>query len=425
MRLKVSKSRLSGRVIIPGSKSHTIRALAIASLAEGRSLIHRPLRCSDTLSAASCYRALGAKIDTSMDQYWAVQGCGGNISVPTETIDVGNSGTTLRIAAGSAALAPKGSSIEFTGDDQIKSRPVSELLNSLRDLGADYCSLNGRAPLSVKGTLTGGRTSIKCPTSQYLSSLLMCCPLAGGDSEIEVTMLNEPGYVRMTLDWLDAQQIRYENQDMKHFKIPGGQRYHCFEKSIAADFSSATFFLCGAVLTGRELVIEALDFADSQPDKAVVEYLRKMGAKISLSGNTVTVSKSSLKGTEIDMNHTPDALPAIAAVAAFSRGQTRLTNVAQARNKETDRIRCMAEELTKMGVKTEEMPDGLIIEGGSPVSSAELDGRSDHRIVMALSLAAMAVEGTSYIDTAEAVNVTFPEYITLMHSAGAEIEIIN
>ena len=426
MKIIAKKSRLKGSVAIPGSKSHTIRAVAVASLAGGLSLIREPLESSDTLSAVACYRALGAKIDTTNPRLWKVTGTSGRIKPPKEIIDVGNSGTTLRIAIGSAALAPAGQTIEFTGDEQTRTRPVGPLLDSLNDLGAQCVSLNnnGNVPVRIGGKLTGGRTSIAAFTSQYLSSLLLCTPLASEDTSIDVTMLNEPGYVQMTLDWLDKQRIEYENQQMRKFRIRGNQRYRAFEDTVAADFSSATFFLCAAALVADEVTLLGLDFADSQPDKAVVDYLKAMGADINIEPNSVTVKALLLKGVDINMNQTPDALPAIAVMAAFAEGTTRLLNVPQARKKETDRIKCMAEELKKMDVDVEELPDGLIVHGGKP-RAAELNGRSDHRIVMALSLAGLCLDGECTVETAEATRVTFPNYVDLMRSIGANMELTD
>jgi 3-phosphoshikimate 1-carboxyvinyltransferase len=426
MKLIVKKSQLKGSVTIPGSKSHTIRAVAIASLAGGQSLIHNPLDSSDTLSAVACYQALGATIETSDPKAWKITGTGGRISPPQDIIDVGNSGTTLRIAMGSAALAPFGQTTTFTGDEQIQTRPVGPLINSLNDLGAKCVSLNnnGKTPVEITGKLAGGKTSIAASTSQYLSSLLLCAPLAGEDTWIDVTLLNEPGYVQMTLDWLDKQQIEYENQQMRTFKIKANQSYKPFKDAVAADFSSATFFLCAGAISADEITLHGLDFTDSQPDKAVVNYLRAMGADIVLEPDSVTVKGCPLKGTEIDMNKTPDALPAMAVTAAFAEGTTKLLNVHQARTKETDRIKCMAEELKKMNVNVEELPDGLIIQGGKP-KPAELHGWADHRIVMALSLAGLCLDGECRIDTAEAISVTFPSYVELMQNIGANIEVEN
>jgi 3-phosphoshikimate 1-carboxyvinyltransferase len=438
MKLIVEKSRLEGTVSIPASKSHTIRAVAIASLAAGESFIHNPLDSSDCIAAVGCYRALGAGIDTSVPDLWRITGTGGRIHAPGEVVDVANSGTTLLIAMGSAALAEPGQATMFTGDAQTRSRPVGPLCDSLTDLGAKCVSLNnnGKVPVKITGRLSGGKTAIAASTSQYLSSLLLCTPLATQDTEIDVTLLNEPGYARMTLDWLDKQHIEYENDGMRRFRVRGNQSYTAFEAAVPADFSSATFFLCAAALAGEQVTLLGLDFADSQPDKAVVEYLRAMGADISIEADSITVKASPLHGTDLDMNKTPDALPAMAVTAAFAAGTTRLLNVPQARAKETDRIRCMAEELGKMGVEVEELPDGLIINGGrvggagfQPAKTRpgwpchNMNGRSDHRIVMALSLAGLVQDGPCVIDTAEAISVTFPKYVELMKSTGANMEL--
>ena len=426
MKIAVEKSRLKGTVTMPASKSHTIRAVAIASLAVGESLIHNPLDSSDAQAAVACYRALGAAIDTADPELWRVTGTGGQVTAPAGIIDVGNSGTTLRVAMGSAALAGPGQTTTFTGDEQIQARPVGPLMDSLNDLGAKAVSLksNGKVPLEITGKLAGGKTAIAATTSQYVSSLLLCAPLAATDTEIDVTLLNEPGYVQMTLDWLDKQQIAYENQQMRRFTIKGNQSYRAYEAAVPADFSSATFFLCAAALVAEEVTLLGLDFADSQPDKAVVDYLKAMGADISVGANSVTVRAASLEGAELDMNKTPDALPAMAVTAAFAEGTTKLLNVPQARSKETDRIKCMAGELKKMNVDVEELPDGLIIRHGRP-KPAELHGWADHRIVMALSLAGLNVDGPSTVDTAEAIGVTFPGYVELMRSIGATMELVS
>lgn len=413
-------------VAIPASKSHTIRAVAIASLADGESLIHNPLESSDARAAVTCYRALGAQIDTSDPKLWKVIGTGCRIVAPEEIIDIGNSGTTLRIAMGSAALAEPDRKITFTGDEQIQARPVRPLMDSLNDLGAKVVSLknNGKAPVEITGKLAGGKTVIAATTSQYVSSLLLCAPLATNDTEIEVTLLNEPGYVQMTLDWLDKQQIEYKNHQMRRFVIKGNQSYKAFGAAVPADFSSATFFLCAAALVAEEVTLLGLDFSDSQPDKAVVDYLKAMGADINIGTDLITIKASALKGAEIDMNQTPDALPAMAVTAAFAEGTTKLLNVPQARSKETDRIKCMAGELKKMNVKVEELPDGLIIRHSQPIS-AQLHGWADHRIVMALSLAGLVLDEPCVIDTAEAISVTFPGYVDLMKSIGANMTLTS
>ncbi len=427
MKLTVQKSQLQGQVKIPPSKSHTIRAVAIGSLANGQSTIKKPLNSSDTLSAVNCYNALGAKIDTSDSNLWKITGNAGKPNQPENIIDVGNSGTTLRIAIGSASLAETEQTITFTGDKQIQARPLGPLMNALENLGAKCSSQNktGKVPVKISGKLKGGYTTIEAKTSQFLSSLLLCAPLAEKDTEIDVTVLNEPGYVQMTLDWLDKQNIKYQNDNFKKFKITGSQSYIPFETAIPADFSSATFFLCAAALAAdNQVTLTGLDLNDSQPDKAVIEYLKQMGADIKTEPNAITIKKSQLKGACLDMNQTPDALPAMAVTAAFAKGTTKLINVEQARSKETDRIKTMTEELTKLNVNLEELSDGLVIHQSKP-KPADLNGHSDHRIVMALAVAGLMLDGKTTISTAEAINVTFPQFIKLMTALGAKIQAIK
>ena len=420
MKLTVAKSELRGRVPIPGSKSHTIRAVALASLAEGVSQIIAPLDSADTAAAVDCYRRLGARITTGPT--WTIEGTAGRLRVPDNVIDVANSGATLRFALGSAALLAKGTAV-FTGDEQVRERPLGPLITSLNELGANCRSTrgNGRAPVWIEGTLRGGRTNIEAVTSQYLSSLLINCPLATDDTIINVIGLNERPYVEMTLRYLDEQGISYENDAMQCFTIKGGQGYRAFNKRIPADFSSATFFFCAGAILDGELILEGLDFTDAQGDKAVVDILRDMGADIHLNGTEAVVHRGQLHGIDIDLNATPDALPALAVVACFAKGPTKLYNVAQARFKETDRIAVMAAELRKLGADVAELEDGLKITP-APLHGAELCGHHDHRVVMALSLAGMALDQDCSIDTAEAVDVTFPNYVKLMQTAGARLE---
>jgi 3-phosphoshikimate 1-carboxyvinyltransferase len=426
MILTAGKSVLSGEVSIPASKSHTIRAVFIASLAKGKSIIQRPLISNDALSAVECCRGFGADIDTSNPKEWTINGLGGSISQQNIGIDVGNSGTTMNLAIGIAALTAPGSQVNLTGDHQIQYRPVGTLLKAVNELGGSAQSVlnNDCPPVIVKGRLAGGKTSMECHSSQYLSSLLIACPLAAGTTELDIPLLYEPDYARITLDWLDKQNIKYETKaDLSWFRIPGGQSYKPFSMPIPADFSSATFFLCSAALVGEEVTIQGLDFTDSQPDKAVVDYLKAMGAGLSETPAGIRIRKSQLHGVDIDMNRTPDALPAMAVTAAFAEGTTRLLNVPQARKKETDRIACMAAELKKIGANIEELPDGLVIYGhsGRDLKPHPVRGWHDHRIVMALSIAGMAMNGTLDIDTAEAMNVTFPEYTNLMTHLGANL----
>jgi len=417
MILSVEKSQLSGQVHIPASKSHTIRAVVIGSLAKGVTRIKNPLISADTLSAASVYGKLGAKIETGDE--WVIEGIGSVPGIPDDVLDVGNSGTTLYIAMGTAALID-GHTI-LTGDHQTRKRPAGALLYALNSLGVQGFSTrnNGFPPLVMRGPMFGGQTHLDSgKTSQYLTSLLINCPLAPGNTEIMVRNAVEIPYIEMTLDWLDSQGISYERDGFEKFYIPGGQRYHSFERSMPADFSSATFFLCAAAITGSELTLLGLDMNDTQGDKAVVNILRQMGAEVDQLPQGIRIKGGKLKGGEFDLSSTPDALPALAVTACFAEGTTKLVNVSQARLKETDRISVMREELTKMGAKIKELEAGLVIEG-HPIHSANVSGHDDHRVVMALAVAGLACTGVTEIDTAEAMQITFPNFVELMQEAGA------
>ncbi len=420
MKFIVNPSRLGGAVPIPPSKSHTIRALVLGLLARGESVIRAPLVSSDTLSCLSMVEKFGARIKREDDR-WRIHGTGGVLAFPDDVVDVGNSGTTLYIGLGIASLLD-GITV-FTGDRQIRSRPALGLLKSLNDLGGKGRSTrnNGRPPLVIEGPLRGGETVLEAVTSQYLTSLLIAAPLASGNSLIKVPLLYEAPYVSMTLRWLERLGIRYEGaDDYSEFRIPGGQAYRPFDEYIPADFSSAAFFLTAAAVTGCELELSGLDFTDSQGDREAAIILEKMGAVLKIDKRSITIKGGQLRGGHFDLNAIPDALPALAVAACFARGETRLVNVPQARLKETDRIHVMARELSKMGGKAEELPDGLVIRG-APLRGTEVDGHGDHRIVMALAVAGLGASGSTAVSTAESAAVTFPNFLELMQSAGAAI----
>lgn len=411
-------SKVQGEVLVPASKSHTIRGLLIASMAEGESTLINPLDSEDTRSCVKACRGLGARVEEETDPLLGalvtkVYGTGGTIHYAGHPIDVGNSGTTLYLACSLAALGQV--PVRFTGDAQIQARPAKNLLKALEDLGArvTYEKKEGFAPFTIHGPLRGGKTSIECPTSQYLSSLLITAPLVEGETEIEAPLLYEHPYVEMTLRWLEEQGIQLERKGLEWFRIPGRQRYHRFQKQIPGDFSSATFFFCAAAITGSTLTLLGLDKEDSQGDKEVIRVLERMGCGVRTASDRITLSGHPLKGMEIDLNAMPDALPALAVTACYAQGTTRIVNVPQARLKETDRIAVMAGELSKLGAKVRELPDGLEIQGG-PLRGGRVHGHGDHRVVMALAISALGASGPVTIETAEAASVTFPGFFELL-----------
>ena len=431
MDIKVSKSKIQGEIIIPGSKSHTIRAIAAALIAEGVSTIRNPLVADDTMSCLHAAQKLGAEVTKTVKngvETWRIKGTGGSLVNKTdEVIDLGNSGTSLRILVGLAATSDL--KTRFDGDDSLRTRPVGPLLQALKKLGVEIeASEGGRCPLSIRGPILGGETTIDGKSSQYVSSLLFATPLAKNDTEINVVNLNEKPYLEMTMDWLDFLNIEYKaNADLSQFIIKGDQRYNAFERAIPSDFSSATFALAAAAVTGNNLKICGLDFSDKQGDKKVFDYLELMGMEVErYSDYTLVHRKHGLHGDiEIDLNDTPDALPAMAAVSCYAKGKTILANVPHARIKETDRLSAMTTELKKLGADITELKDGLMIEGDQPLKGTTLDGYNDHRIIMALTIAGMGASGETIIENAGAVSVTYPSFIKDFQKIGAKIKIIN
>lgn len=419
MKFAVKRSKITGTVKIPGSKSHTIRSIYIASLADGTSVIRAPLLSLDTEAAIRVCVAFGAEIKKEDDRL-EVTGFGGKPSIPEDVIDVGNSGTTLRFGVSTAALG-EGYSL-FTGDEQIRSRPMDPLLHSLNDLGTLAVSTrdNGKAPLIVKGRASGGKTELEAVTSQYLSSLLINVPLFEKDTQITVTKLNEVPYVDMTLSWLDEQDIRYEREGYEQFLIPGNQSYHPFKKAIPGDFSSASFFFVLGALSEEGVRLNNLSMTDPQGDKRVIEILKDMGAEVKIAKDSIEVKGGGLKGRAIDMNDIPDALPVMAVAGCLAEGTTELRNVPQARLKETDRISVMYSELSKMGADITEKEDGLVIKK-SRLKAAAVSGFLDHRVVMALAVAGLQVDGETVIDTAESAQVTFPDFFDLIRQCKGNI----
>ncbi|MGE4564692.1 MAG: 3-phosphoshikimate 1-carboxyvinyltransferase [Victivallaceae bacterium] len=418
MKLIVKPSRLRGSIAVPGSKSHTIRGVVAALAASGVSRLIAPLESADTRSTLAAAVKLGASCRVE-NGLWEITGCGGKFTAPEQLLDLGNSGTGLRLL--SAMAANGANKISFDGDDSLRTRLMKGLLDALTLLGVETSSTAGKCPLTVKGPIRGGKAKVDGTTSQFLSALLFAAPLAPGNTELELDFLNEKPYVDITLGWLDRLGIVYEKSaDMLRFGIPGGQVYRGFDYTIPADFSTAAFPLAAAALVGDGVTICNLDFNDLQGDKKVFDFFSEMGATYEQRCELlVKPAPAHLSGGVFDLNATPDALPVMAAAAACAHGVTKLVNVPQARVKETDRIACMTRELGKMGAEIEELPDGMVI-GGGRLHGAELDGCGDHRIVMALAVAALAADGESVIGGAEAAAVTYPDFVTDFKALGAD-----
>ncbi|MHC1571370.1 MAG: 3-phosphoshikimate 1-carboxyvinyltransferase [Methanosarcinales archaeon] len=422
MDVRVSSSRLEGVVNAPPSKSYTHRAVAIASLAR-RTRILDPLISDDTRSTMHVSRMLGAEVER-LEDHIQVIGTQGEISTPDNVVDVGNSGTTLRIMTAVSALAS--GAVVLTGDASIRRRPNNPLLVALNDLGADAFSTrnNGMAPLVVRGKLRGGKTFIDgSVSSQFITGLLIACPFAERDTEIVVrgTLKSRP-YVEITLEMLRRAgvEITVEEGVNLRFRVEGGQNMHVSEYQVPGDFSSASYLLAAGALFGEVTVTNM--YPTAQGDSLIIQILEDMGADIRWNKNkgVVRVRESELTGCVIDVGETPDLLPTLAVLGALAEGTTRIENAKHVRYKETDRVHAMARELTKMGAIVKEEEESLTIKG-SKLHGAKLDGWGDHRIVMALTLAGIAA-GNTTISTAESVKISYPNFFEDMRRLGAKIE---
>lgn len=424
MNVTIEPGTLSGRVAVPGSKSHTIRALLIAALAHGTSRITGALDSEDTAACIRVLQAMGVRVDArSADGSLEIDlvGSAGRLSPPKATLDCANSGTTLYLALSLAALEPF--PVRFTGDAQLQRRSAGPLLAALEATGARVDRENGDCvPLTVTGPVAGGPVTIECRTSQYLSSLLLAAPLCERGMQITVPLLNERPYVEMTLGWLEEQGITVARDGWTRFNVPGGGRYEGFTRRVPADFSSATFFFAAAAATGSRLTLDGLEMSDTQGDKEVVHVLEHLGCRVETDAHSLTITGPGvLAGGEVDLNAMPDALPALAVAGTRCRKELRLVNVPQAREKETDRIAVMAQAINGLGGRAEELPDGLVVHP-QRLRGGRADSAGDHRVAMALTVGGLCAEGAVTVTNAEVASVTFPGFYDRLAACGAALE---
>lgn len=393
-----------------------MRALLFAMLARGKSVLTNLLPSPDMVRTC---RLLGAQIEEHPDRL-EISGLDGKLNGAEDVIDAGNSGLILRLVGAVAALSSK--PIVLTGDDSIRTnRPVIPLLEGLNQLGATAFSLrgNGKAPILVKGPFKSNRAEIEGMDSQPVSGLLIASAFASAPIEIFVSNPGELPWVALTLDWLDRFEIAYESRNGNYYRLMGNASIEGFSYHVPGDFSSLAFPLAAAILTDSEVRFDNLDFQDPQGDKELILILRQMGARIETEERAVHVKKgSALQGIKIDVNSCIDALPILAVMGCFAEGETELVGGAIARSKECDRISAIASELKKMGAYIEEREDGLLIRRSFLKGSAVQSCR-DHRIALALAVAALAARGETVIEDVACVSKTFPEFQQQMQALGA------
>ncbi|MFB6076944.1 MAG: 3-phosphoshikimate 1-carboxyvinyltransferase [Candidatus Nanohaloarchaea archaeon] len=404
MQATIEPSTVSGRVQAPPSKSYTHRAIFAGGYG-GNLVVKRPLLSADTRASLRAVERFGADW-TQVEGGVEISGFRGDPQVPTQVIDCGNSGTTMRLASGTAALGD-GITV-LTGDASLRSRPQGPMLEAIEQLGSMARSTrgNGQAPLVIEGGEGGG--SVRIPgdvSSQFVTSLLMAGAVTETGIEIELsTPLKSAPYVDITLDLLASFGVEARG-DGETYTVDGGQTYDPpdGEYLVPGDFSSMSYLLAAGAVAGDGV---------------------RMGADVTWDrdAGSLTVSQAHLEGVTVDVGDTPDLLPTVAVLGAVADGQTTITNCEHVRYKETDRVSAMAESLEKMGATVSETADTLTVVGAeSALEGATLDGRGDHRIVMALAVAGLVADGATTITGAEHVDVSYPDFFDVLYDLGASV----
>ena len=445
MKIKSQKTKLSGKIRVPGSKSHTIRALLFSSLAEGTSHIRNPLSGADCISSSKAVPLFGAKVDISNPSDWIVEGAGKNAHLPDDVVNVGNSGSLLYFMSPVAATF-NGWSV-FTGDESIRTRPILHVVDALKQLGAEaYISRpeKNAPPLIIKGPIKENQTIVTDGRlSQYISGIMMAASRLNGTTHIELTDPKETPFLNMTRLWLEEMGVKLEiSEDYKHIQVHGPVQMKAFDKEIPGDWEAVAFPLVAALISDSEITIENIDYSGSQGDMEIVEVLKKLGADITedkekntLTAKSSRLSTENLPGKELCVNLSgyPDAICALAVAGCFTEGTITIKDIGVCRKKETDRIEVMQKELEKLGAKVETGPDWFRIIGHSPEKSdgtknpewkihgGTVESFDDHRVAMSLAVLGLGLEESEsvIINDAECCAVSFPEFYNVMNGINA------
>lgn len=406
-------------ISIPGSKSYTNRALLMASLTKNSVTIAHPLFSDDTKAMILCLQKLGIKIETTEKEI-IVKGSINDIQDDTYELNVNLAATAIRFLLPLLAITP-GTKI-IKGKDGLNKRPIGELVDGLKQLGANitYLEKEGHPPIKVLSSkLQSGTISMNGNvSSQFFSAIFMIAPLIG---EININVMGEQvskPYIGMTIDSMKQFGIEVENKKYKSYRIKKGQTYHAENYSVEGDFSSAGYFFAIAALTESKITLQNLNPQSVQADKKLLSVLEKMGSTISMKHNEIAIHGNGVKPVQIDMIDFPDQAQTVAVLAAFAKGETKLTGLQSLHVKETDRLQATEKELHRMGIKTESTYDSLIIYGGNPNGST-IETYGDQRMAMAFAVAGTKLQGIT-IENPNVVNKTFPTFWNALKQIGVQ-----
>lgn len=412
----ITPRMLKGKVTPPPSKSAAHRAIICASMSNGVSKIEPFETSNDMRATIGAVKALGAKVSLS-ENCLTVNGRD-TFRTNCREIDCLESGSTLRFIIPVASLTD--SEIIFTGKGRLPERPIGPYLDCLPKSGV-ICETKGGLPLKTKGKLKSGEFSLPGNiSSQFITGLLLALPALTDDSIIKLTTpLESAGYVDLSISVMKQFGISVECREQSYF-VKGSQKYTSCNFITEADWSQAAFWLAAGAL-GADITCDGIETGSKQGDKAILDILKRLGAKVT----GTRVCPGALSGCEIDASQIPDLVPPIAAVAALSRGTTVITGAKRLRIKESDRLSCVTRELNALGARIKETEDGLVIDGVNELKGGEADGCNDHRIVMALSIAAMRSCGKVTINGCECINKSYPKFFEHYNSLGGCADVVN
>lgn len=403
MNKTINPAQIAGEVRLPCSKSYAQRALAASLLCEGETTLSNIELCDDTRYAMDVITGLGAQIRQTDNTEYTIKG---GLNPIADTINTGESGLATRLFTPIAALYDK--SITITGKGTMMRRPIGMMIDPLRNLGVQV-ETDGYLPITVKGPLTGGETTVDAHvSSQFLTGLLMSLPLAQQDTILQVEQPNSLPYLAVTVDLASKFRIRMEHNGFKEFFIPGGQHYAPAKLHIEGDWSCAAFMLVAGAIAG-EVTARAMNTLSLQADIAIIEALTKAGAVIITTPNEITVRYRELNGFDFDATQRPDLFPILAVLGANCEGTTRIRGVNRLQYKESNRAEAIYTEFSKLGMRVEFDEDIMVIHG-SQLTGGTVDSCSDHRIAMAAAIAALTATGPVTITNAQAVTKSYPRF---------------
>ena len=409
--------RAEGKVSPPPSKSHTHRAIIMSALSEGRCEVSSPLISFDTRATMDAVRAMGAVV-TEREGSVTVE-CE-SIHAPDRTIDVMNSGTTMRLMTGISSLFSE--KVVLTGDSSIQKRPMGPLLDSLSAAGVECSSNGGKPPVEVRGPITGSELVIDGGvSSQFVSSLIMSSPLTGRPTDVRITghLVSKP-YIDITTSMMGKFGVEVTEEGNVFHAEP--QHYRPTDYRVPADFSSSAFPLVAGGIAGR-VTARGMDMSDPQGDRKIIDVLKEAGCDVEVSGDEVTCSNTGrLEGAEIDMGDIPDLFPVVAVLLSTAKGRSRLYGAPHLRFKESDRIALTENMLRTLGADIRGTEDGCVIEGVERLHGGRIEHNGDHRMMMAAAVAALVSDGPVSMENDACWNVSYPGLPEQMRSIGMDIE---